>query len=348
MADQQPKLEVLALSDGRPGHFNKTRAVIRALRSQYEVSETWVDVTLRKSWARRLMAWVLNATGRSSGYEWLLRFGYGDVVVSADAQPDLIVSTGGNTMYANVILARRYGCPNLFVGGLRSMKPGHFWRIIHHRAYQPSPPHLQWPVTLVDMDRGELAKEAEALKLRLGLSGGPWWALLLGGDGGGFHYTQGDMEDLARCIQRTHERDGVRWLITSSRRTGEENERYLKSLLAPEWIAATSWAGEEGPNDYRGFLGLAERIVCTEDSQMMMAEAIAAGKPVLSLRPRRGEASNRDFLPRYEAEGLIARQTIEAAAKDGCHWSEPKDGGCDGNLDQLGECLADALTRSDR
>ena len=343
-SEDRPKLVVLVLSDGRPGHFNKSRAVIRALRSRYEVSETWVDVTLRMSWARRLMAMVLNATARTVRCDWWLRWAYRIDAGGMTEQPDLIVSTGGNTMYANVILARKFGCPNLFVGALRRLEPKHFWRVIHHRAYEPSPPHLQWPMTLVDIDRDELAAEATALRERLGLEDGTYWGLLLGGDGGGFHYTNEDMDDLARCIERAHREDGVRWLITSSRRTSDEHERYLKSLLDSEWVAATSWAGDEEPNDYRAYLGLAERIACTEDSEMMIAEAIAAGKPVLSLRPRQGEASNQDALLRYESDGRIARQTIVESGESGCRWPDSKSRGCDGDLAQLGEWLADALT----
>lgn len=342
-----PKLNVLVLSDGRPGHFNKSRAVIRALRSQFEITETWLNTELRTSWARRLIALILNLTSNKSRCDRLLRMAYG-IECPKPAEPfDLVISTGGNTMYANVMLARQLGCLNLFVGGLRTMRTRHFWRIMHHRAFQPAPPHLQWPVTLVDIDRDELAAAAGLLRAELGLAEGPYWAFLIGGDGGGFSYTSEDIRDIARCIGLAHERYGVKWLITSSRRTGIENEAYLKSLLAPEWVAATSWVGDEGPNHYRAFLGMAERIVSTEDSQMMVAEAVAAGRPVHVLRPQHGKATTDDFLPHYEAEGLISRQTIKDAAEQGFRKLEPKGEESDvGDLKKLGKLLADALFQS--
>jgi uncharacterized protein len=339
-----PKLNVLVLSDGRPGHFNKSRAVIRALRSQFEVTETWLNTDLRMSWARRLMALILNLTSKNYRCEWLLRMAYGVDCLKPNESFDMVISTGGNTMYANVLLARQLGCLNLFVGGLRTMGIKHFWRIMHHRAFLPAPPHLQWPVTLVDIDRGELADAAEALRSELNLGHETYWAFLIGGDGGGFSFTTEDMQDIARCIQRAHEQYGVKWLITSSRRTGKENESYLKSLLASEWVAATSWVGDEGPNHYRAFLGLAEQIVGTEDSQMMVAEAVAAGRPVHVLRPRHGKATTEDFLPHYETEGLISRQTLKEAAEQGFPKLEQNGGESDvGDLKKLGKLLADAF-----
>lgn len=339
-----PKLNVIILSDGRPGHFNKSRAVIRALRSEFEVSETWLNVELRISWARRLMALILNMTGKEARCEWLWRWAYRMDYPNQNAPFNMILSTGGNTMYANVLLARHFKCPNLFIGGLRSMNVKHFWRIVHYRAYEPAPPHMQCLMPLVDIDREELVNEAEVVRSQLGLGKGPYWTFLLGGDGGGFSYNTEDMDDIVRCIQSAYEMHGVKWLITSSRRTGIENENYLKSLLAPEWFEATSWAGDNGPNHYRAFLGLAEQIVCTEDSQMMVAEGVASGCPVLVLRPRHGKAEDQDFLPRYEAEGLITRQTLKEAAESGL--SKLNQTSCEshvGDLKKLGKLLANAL-----
>lgn len=339
-----PKLNVMVLSDGRPGHFNKSRAVIRALRSQFEVSETWLNMELRISWARRMMAFILNATGKNFRCLWLLYLAYRIDSIKQMKQPDIIISTGGNTMFANVLLAREFACPNLFVGGLRSIQAKNFWRVIHHKMYEPAPPHLHWPVTLVDIDRRELIEEAADFRSRLGLKGGAYWAFLIGGDGGGFRYTSKDMDDISRCIQLAYEQHGVRWLISTSRRTGSVNANYLKSLLSPEWLVASYWTGDEGPNDYLAFLGLAERIVCTEDSHMMMTEAIAAGKPVLSVRPQQGEAVNQDFLSIYKADGWITRQTIQNVADNGFIWPEAGERRCDIDLHNLGAILANALT----
>ncbi len=342
-----PRLNVLVLSDARPGHFNKTKAVLLALRHHYKVCDAWYEVELRLPQFRRLYAACLNHTVESGGgVGWLRRFhkfASGDPFQMAPA-PGLVLSAGGNTLYANVMLARKFKCPNVFIGGLRAMSSENFHRVIHHRPLKPSPPFLHWPVTLVDISPERLRDDAEVLAAELPAGEGPLWGLILGGDGGGFHFTEKDLSDLADMVRTAHQKHGVRWLIVSSRRTGVENERRLKARLDPAAIAAASWAGDGGANRYLGILGLSERLVCTEDSHMMLTEAIATGKPVLSVRPRNGEAANRDFLPTYERERLIHRQTIQEAAAHGCKWPVAAASSFQNDLGALGGMLADALT----
>lgn len=339
----KPKLHVLALSDTRPGHFNKTRALIRALGFHFDIKVDWLEIHLRVPALRRPLAMMLNHSGPTRTFGNLFEWCYRRCGTMASKPPDLIVSTGGNTLYASAMLARRFVRPNVFVGKLRSLRPEQFWGVIDHRPLQPSPPYFHWPMTLVDVDREELSIAASVLSIRSS-STGPLWAFLLGGDGGGFHYTDEDINNIARCIGSAHRSEGVRWLVVSSRRTGPANEARLKALLEPGWIAAACWASEGGENLYRAFLGTADRVVCTEDSHMMMTEAITAGKPVLSLRPRNGTAANQHFLPGYETSGLIHRMTLADAADHGCAWPDHGEFDFDPDLKRLGRHLADALT----
>ena len=66
-------------------------------------------------------------------------------------------------------------------------------------------------------------------------------------------------------------------MVTTSRRTGEDNTRALRERL----IDATTlfWDGK-GANPYYGYLGLADAILVTSDSVAMASEACATGKPV--------------------------------------------------------------------
>lgn len=340
----KPTLRILALSDARPGHFNKTHAVIRALGHHFEVTVDWLEIHLRVPTLRRPLAMILNHTRATRTFGNLFECCYRLGGAMASDTPDLIVSTGGNTLYANALLARRFARPNLFVGKLRSLNPQQFWRVIDHRPLEPAPPFLHWPTTLVNVDRSQLAAAAATLAPVIASGDGPLWVFLLGGDGGGFHYRDSDLEDIARCMGNSHRSQGVRWLVVSSRRTGAENEARLKSLLKPEWIVAACWAAEGGENLYHACLGAAERVVCTEDSHMMMTEAITAGKPVLSLRPQNGKATNQHFLPAYEKNGLVHRMTLADAADHGCEWPTHRESDFDPDLKSLGAHLADALT----
>lgn len=64
-------------------------------------------------------------------------------------------------------------------------------------------------------------------------------------------------------------------MITTSRRTGEENSQLIKQKLFNNYI----WDGLS-PNPYMGILAWADIILVTADSTSMISEAATTGKPV--------------------------------------------------------------------
>ncbi len=342
MHSTQNELRIIALCDGRPGHFNKTKALIKSLEPYYKIKDFWWDIKLRSGLLRPLLTLLINRRIWCPSPRKLELFYRSPTF--PQHPPDLIISAGGNTLYANALLAQAFACPNVFIGSIRKLKPNLFWRVITHKDLTPTPPYLHWPITLVDIDVHEIKTKGAKLIRENGLETQKLWALLLGGDGGGYRYRPRDITDLARMMALAHQIHGVRWLIVSSRRTGEKNENQLKSLLDPEWVAVTSWCSEQGSSHYHAMLGAAERIVCTEDSHMMLTEAIATGKPVLSVRPESATPTNTDFLPQYVKNGYISRQTIAEAAEEGTTWISGEQPHLSVQLEKLGQILSVALS----
>lgn len=105
----------------------------------------------------------------------------------------------------------------------------------------------------------------------------PRVAVLIGGTSKAHEMTPENTRGLAVQLKQLvdHRKTGL--LITASRRTGEENTRFLRrELQGPDiyfWNAT-------GDNPYFGFLALADYIIVTEDSVSMTSEALATGKPV--------------------------------------------------------------------
>lgn len=64
-------------------------------------------------------------------------------------------------------------------------------------------------------------------------------------------------------------------MITTSRRTGEENSQFIKEKLSHNYI----WDGLS-PNPYMGMLAWADVVLVTADSTSMISEAATTGKPV--------------------------------------------------------------------
>lgn len=342
-----PALRVWVLSDGRPGHFNQAKGVLRALERHYAVDARWIDLRLRLAAWRLPLGWWLNRRA-DPGPAGRLGLFYRLDALPAE-RPDLIVSAGGNTLYANAWLGRALGVRNLFVGDIRRLRPRCFWRVLSYCRRQPSPPFLHWPITPVPIVGEELAARGAAFRAEHGLAGQPLWTVLVGGDGGGYRYDRQDWDNLVQWLARSGKSEGVRWLVVTGRRSGAEIERLLAEKTGAAWVAAISLYSREQGSRYMDFLAAGDRLVCTEDSHMMLTEAISAGKPVLAVRPAdaRPQPTNRQFLEMYEQGGYLQRQTLADLAKGNATWQAARPSGFVSPLAGLGDLLRGCLAEAD-
>jgi mitochondrial fission protein ELM1 len=101
----------------------------------------------------------------------------------------------------------------------------------------------------------------------------PRIAVLVGGSSKAYRMTSGIMKKLAGQLK---EIDGG-LMITTSRRTGAQNEKILRDALKDSNVYI--WDGK-GENPYFGFLAWADYILVTADSASMLSESCTTGKPV--------------------------------------------------------------------
>ena len=114
-------LNVLLLSDGKPGHYHQAEGVIAALARLGPVNTTRLEVRRRFVIPTRILLQLVNAGAPAAR---ILRFGYG---LAATALPpaDVVVSAGGETLAANAAAAKQLGAANIFCGRLRRLAPEH-------------------------------------------------------------------------------------------------------------------------------------------------------------------------------------------------------------------------------
>ena len=91
-----------------------------------------------------------------------------------------------------------------------------------------------------------------------------------------------DLTDRAKTLAQKLGRGS--FLVTTSRRTGEEQEKIIRDAL-PEPKFFYGWGNKEIENPYFGFLALADHIIVTGDSVSMCSEACAAEAPVYIYAP---------------------------------------------------------------
>jgi len=310
MEDSVNSIKAWVLSDGKAGHRSQSKGVLAALRDWVKVEEDWVEVKLRVGFFRLAMDRVLRG-GVVLPTGWLRIFYRMDEL--PPGKPDLILSAGGNTRHANAWLAGTLACRNLFCGDLRGLDKDLFAGVITWDESKAG--ENGWIVnpTPVAITPDEVERKARQWRMKTGQTDERIWTMLLGGNGAGYLWGSKDWKKLGGLMKRYHRETGVRWVVVDSRRTGRKAEPLIREEAGEDVVCA--WCPAEGIREisYLAALGCSERVFVTEDSHMMITEAIASGRQVHTLQPARWKAnpSNLHFLRLYEKNSWISRHALD-------------------------------------
>lgn len=200
--------------------------------------------------------------------------------------PDLLIAAGrASTAPALAIQKRNKNCFTIVLQK-PYIHPRHFGCII-----VPYHDHLKGPNVISIL--GALHRLSE-LEIKVAAQkyppppNGSITTLLLGGDNRHYRYQESDMRALAQALKKI----GGHCFITPSRRTSPELLQMLKSFLKD--FSHEIWDGT-GENPYLAYLGLADRIIVTQDSVAMASEACFTGKPVYIWETNHSSAKFREF-----------------------------------------------------
>ena len=291
--------KVYVIDDGRPGHVNQTLGALRMLQDpDLEISA--IPVTVRHKFLKRPILLGLALFKRLP--QRLLALAYAGYYGQRPPQLDqgtLIMSTGGDTLIANVTLARIHQLKNVFIGKryraaqrnvqllVTSGGPAIPGRVIT----LPFAPVYPMTGAQINIDRP---------------AGTRLCAVLVGGESQEYHYADADYRALAHALNQLCERQKMRVLITTSRRTGSAGESLLRSELKPEYIADATWYSEVPRPTSAAYCQASDLIMVTEDSGSMLTEALNFGKPLIAVSPARVAFTPfyMAFLERLGAQGL--------------------------------------------
>lgn len=276
-------MRIWAISDGRAGHYNQTKAIVKAFESIDSVSLEWLEVKLKIGGFRILLKTLLNYYQEPLPL-WFLSLFYKLPSLPVDS-PDCIVSTGGKTLYINALLARRFGCKNVFSGSLRGLKENHFTAFITLVSNSESKNNIVLDHAPTLIDTSVISAVGKAFVEEKKLKKCNLWAIFIGGDRYGYNYNDCDWQGLASSLIELYETQRVHWLLTTSRRTDPRVEEKLKKLLPQQILAQAVWWNEKPQRCMPEFLGAAKRVFVTEDSMAMIADGIASEHPVYTLYP---------------------------------------------------------------
>lgn len=311
------ELKVLIISDSKPGHYTQSQGLLNQLEKKLEIKSSVLQLKPRIKLANRVLRNMLN---RNSPYaerlfRWFYRFNLPQILACS---PDLIISTGGDTCGANALLAKKYQCKNLFLGSLRGHDPSLFSAVI---STTPLPGVencivLDVAPTLVDQDK--LKQSATTfLKDKQISRDEKLWTMLIGGEGSGYQFSSRDYQHLAQSMLTLAKKHGIRWLLTTSRRTGLTNEKVLQAALQgrPE-IAHAVYYNEKPEKVMQAYLGAGRMIFSSEDSTSMISEAVSAQKPVITFRSDVQDINpgHEALIRRFSQQGYILRVELTELA----------------------------------
>ena len=300
-------LNVLVVSDGLPGHLNQSRGLAHWLGTRFAVETQELEVRLRmRAMARRILPLVVEVAPAMA----TLRSFY-QLPALAGAAPDVIVSAGGNTSFANVLLARHFCVPNVFIGSRRRLAPGSF---AAHLTLEPTGEagNVVTPVAPSPVSPEAIAQSAAEFRARHGFADGRLWLMACGGTGAGKSYSADDWSTLAHWMNDAAESHGIRWLLSTSRRTGASGEEALAASLKADHLAYAVWWSRNPERILGTLMGAAERLFVTVDSMSMVSECIGAQKPVAVVDVGDGapEPLLAKALDRYARLGLCRRVSV--------------------------------------
>ncbi len=143
----------------------------------------------------------------------------------------------------------------------------------------PHPNRIETAATLHSVSRSRLGQAAASWKQRLEAAPAPRIALLVGGTSGQYWLSPETARRLAQDVLRfAREAGGSVFATTSRRLSPAAGDALCEALGDGAWVHR--WRPDDADNPYLAFLALADAIVITGDSESMLAEATALGRPV--------------------------------------------------------------------
>lgn len=278
-AYQLQPIKALVIADHRPGHYHISDGIVAAAGRLRPIQIARLDV--RRRFPGRVLAALTNVKLTPKR---LLRLGYGIEALTVDS-PDLVVSSGAETLAANIAVSRLAGARNVFYGSLRQFRPEDFSLVLTsyveyaHRprhVMTPKPSALRLPPRRIEVGRGNLRRHRVA-------------ALLIGGNSGECKFSADEWGALLGFVTGSHAALGIGWQISNSRRTPPDVSDALaaQAEISPDAISLFVDVRTAGPGTLACAMEDVEFVLCTDDSSSMISEAASAHLPVIGVSPRR-------------------------------------------------------------
>lgn len=280
------KLTILLIDEGSPGHRTQAEGIVELLERKginILVQKVRFHYTIRGVF-RGFMRSILSLPFSKIHKVLLKQCGFFDKEINII--PDIIISSGGKSIFASHILKNQYNCKNIFVGIPDSYPETWFDLIISPMKRDFLVPSIVSGLIPNTVTPKSIAK-----------AGDEYWGdkkptskcctLLIGGNSRSHHYEDTDWEGLIQGVNKFGKENGIRWLITTSRRTPKSVENLLDKKLNKNYIFELVLFNQEPKKVVKPFLAVSEQVFVTQDSLTMASEVLNSGCKVTLLAPQK-------------------------------------------------------------
>ena len=272
-------INVLLLTDGVLSHVHQSRGLLRILSSNRPLATQDFAVQMHSDWMRGFLRKALSMDSDVS-LSWAAHcFNW---PAYQYRKPDLIVSAGSETMLVNAVLAQLYQCDNVFIGGEKGLRCEWFNAVLTldaptlaNTVAMTLPPSRLTP---------DVADQALAAYLAAGCqSKGSCWAMILGGNGGGCHYSDLDWQTLIDGMNQLAKTHKIKWLVVTTRFASDKVQSLLKHGLHKRSVESITSYGTGLEDPLPLLAGRAERIYCGAEHVPILFDCVASGKPTVAI-----------------------------------------------------------------
>lgn len=219
-------------------------------------------------------------------------------VPDQDGAPAFIISSAGRSAFVSRALALHKGVPNVFVGNPKPF-PASWFKVIMSPVPLKNAPGAIITNVVPNNVTPAICRE-HASQYWNGAIPQDCWTLFIGGTNRNHRFTESDWRGIARGVNELAQRHGVKWLISTSRRTGEDVERVLSEHILPEAVKELVLFSRDPKAVVSPFMGSGKRIFVTQDSLTMLSEAICSGRDVVSLMPEHIDLAPDNFMTKVQ------------------------------------------------
>lgn len=304
-------MKLLLLLDKKPGHAHQTEGVAKVLGRMTRVDILRLPVRSRLFAHNDILLFIMRHLANDPAY-WL-RALYG--IDSATIGPvDAIIGSGRPTIAAGILFSRLCKAPFVYSGEIHGYDTSDVALQIVNSPRAAGNPRCAYAAVPGRIDADDLPAP-RPLRTLADLRGAEV-SLLIGGKAHGHTYTDTEWNRLVALVEQVTRDYGVRWRVSTSRRSPASLAPRLAALAADGRIAEfvdyrTAGAGSGDR------LFAADAIVVTEDSTSMLSEGLAAGRPVIGMKPEKVAVSSvNETVAAMAASGGLAVLPIATATAE--------------------------------